>query len=188
MKELEANWDLERAYAFYLILTSINPAEEVGSGIYWMRKLWLLSPILFFYVNADVVTLGLIFFSLNRLDVNGVRFYNYCIPRLLSKLGVLGSLTACGAGCTSGKSIVNALTTLCNLVWLDFLILRSLLFSALTGPIGVENCSACCLRLRLLRTGPPPPSEGVEIPFTGVSYLGGYTASLRSAFTSEDCY
>jgi hypothetical protein len=118
--------------------------------------------------------------------VYGVRFCNYYMPWLLSKFGVLGSLTAYGTDCISGKSIVKALTTLYSLVWLVFLIGRSLLFSAFAGPIGVYNCSTCCLRLRLLRTG--PPSECVEMSFAGVSCFAGYTASFKSAFTSVVCY
>lgn len=130
--------------------------------------------------------LGFNFLILKRLEVYGVRLYNYCMPTLLSKLGVIASFTACGIGCTSGKSMVKALTTRCSLVWLAFLIgWGSLLFSAFTGSIGVDNCSICYLRLRLRRIG--PPSDGVEILFTVVSCLGGYTASLKSAFTSEVC-
>jgi hypothetical protein len=62
----------------------------------------------------------------------------------------------------------------------------SFLFSAFGIVTKGDFSAETYLMLRLLRIG--LPSDGVDIFLCGVSCLGGYTASLKSAFTSEVCY
>ncbi len=156
----------------------------------YRRKL-LSSNLACFYARTEAYIFGANFFMRNLLDVQGVFLcLGYVVQFPASKFGVFPpeSILFQTSRDISGKSIVNALTTLYSFVWVAFLLgfITSVLFSIFTGSIGdPQICSICYFKFRLLLT--PQPFSGVTFFPYRVS-LGGYTASLKSALTKSGLF